>query len=229
MSNLWIFGDNSSSIFGKTSERRYYYYEKYRGGNFPKTWSELLGNELGLDLKNYAIEGQSNYDIFEWFCKLSTSIKKGDTVIIGWASVSNFRLINQYDGKFITIRPDALSIVDKPEFLKGITLETIGALHKNRNNKKWSIEISSWENVINLLAGAVGFNIHYWTFDKRIQKTSYIGGNNYSFLDHLKEIGAETIRDESKGELDDDHFGEIGHKVQFEYFLKHLHDNNTNR
>jgi hypothetical protein len=229
MSNLWIFGDNSSSIFGKTSERRYYYYEKYRRGNFPKTWSELLSDELGLDLKNYAIEGQSNYDIFEWFCKLSTSIKKGDVVIIGWSSVSNFRLVNQYDGKFITIRPDALSIVDKPEFLKGITLETINSLHRNRNNKKWSIEISNWENVINLLSSTIGFDIYYWTFDTRIQRSFYIGGDKHNFYHHLKEIGAETINEESRGELDDNHFGEIGHKVQFEYFLKHLHDNNTNR
>jgi hypothetical protein len=229
MNNLWIFGDNSSSIFGETKERRYYYYNQYRKGKFPKTWSELLSENLNLHLKNYAIGGQSNYDIFEWFCKLSTSIQKDDVVIIGWSSIQNFRLVNQQDGEFISIRPGALKYVNEPGFLNGINLTTIDELHNNRTNETWYSELFNWENLINLLAKTIGFKIYYWTFDIKIHKPYYIGGDVLNLYEHLKTIGAETITVETNNQLIDNQFGEKGQQIQYEYFLKHINDHNTNR
>jgi hypothetical protein len=229
MSDLWIFGDNSSAIFGKTKERRYHYYNQYRSGKFPKTWSELLSEKLNLRLKNYAIGGQSNYDIFEWFCKISTSIKKEDIVIIGWSDIQNFRIVNQYNGEFVTSRPCALKCVNTPVFLRGINLTTIKELHDNRINESWLNEIFSWENLINLLSRLIGFKVYYWTFDKKIHKPYYIGGDVTDLYNHLKKIGAQTITEETKKELNDDQFGEMGQLVQYEYFLKYLNDNNTDR
>lgn len=228
MSNLWIFGDNSSAIFGETKERRYYYYNQYRKGIFPKTWSELLSEKLNLHLRNYAIGGQSNYDIFEWFCKLSTSIQKDDHVIIGWSAIENFRIVNQADGEFITARPGALKYVNEPGFLSGINLTTITELHNNRINEAWSCEVFNWENLINLLSRTIGFKVYYWTFDKKIHKPYYIGGDTPDLYEHLKTLGAETITIETKNELNDDHFGEVGQQIQYQYFLKYIYDNNTN-
>jgi hypothetical protein len=228
MSNLWVFGDNSSSIFGKTRERRYFYYSQYRKGIFPKTWSELLSEKLNLHLRNYAIGGQSNYDIFEWFCKLSTSIQKDDVVIIGWSDIENFRIVNQSDGEFITARPGALKYVNQHGFLNGINLTTINELHNNRINKVWGSEVFNWENLINLLSKTIGFKIYYWTFDKKIHKPYYIGGNTSDLYEHLKGLGAETITLETKNELNDNQFGEKGQQIQYEYFLNHLYDHNTN-
>jgi hypothetical protein len=229
MSNLWIFGDNSSAIFGETKERRYYYYNQYRKGKFPKTWSELLSEKLNLHLKNYAIGGQSNYDIFEWFCKLSTSIKKDDVVIIGWSAIENFRLVNRENGEFITIRPKALKHVNEIGFLDGINLTTIDEIHNNRINETWNIELFNWENLINLLSKTIGFKIYYWTFDIKTHKPYYIGGKVSNLYEHLKTIGAETITVETNNQLTDNQFGEIGQRIQYEYFLKHINDHNTNR
>ena len=83
MNKLWVFGDNNSAVFGKTKERRFKYYKEYRNGVFPKTWSELLSKELGLELKNMAVSGQSNHNDIIFFYLLRTSTKHIKYIIIG--------------------------------------------------------------------------------------------------------------------------------------------------
>ena len=127
MNKLWIFGDNASAIFGKTKERRFKYYKEYRNGIFPKTWSELLSKELGYDLRNMAVSGQSNYDIFDMFCKCIDQIQKDDIVIIGWGYIERFRLVDEATNQFITIRPNQLipEWINNPLFLNGININVI--------------------------------------------------------------------------------------------------------
>lgn len=222
MRKLWIFGDNDSAIFGRTKERRYKYYKEYRNGDFPKTWSELLSKELSYTLRNMAIGGVSNYDIFDMFCKCSEQIKKEDIVIIGWSYVQRFRLVDENTNSFISIRPNQLNpeLINTPSMLNGIDINVVNSILSNRNNSQWLDEISGWENVINLLSKHIGFKIVYWTFDTQLNKTHYISTNN--FREDLIKLGAEDFTIETKGKLIDDNFGEKGHQIQFKYFLDHL-------
>lgn len=224
MSSLWIFGDNNSSIFGKTKERRFKYYKEYRGGVFPKTWSELLSQEIKYTLRNVAVAGQSNYDIFDMFCKCAEQIKKDDIVIIGWTYVQRFRLIDEDKNSFITIRPNQFKKhqVNIPNMLNGIDKHTIDSVLNNRKNVYWKNEIYNWECVINLLAKLIGFKMIYWTFDTTLNKSYYLSTN--TFREDLIKKGAEDFTMETNGILKDDNFGEKGHLVQFEYFLKHIHN-----
>ena len=48
MNKLWVFGDNTSGVFGKTKERRFEYYRRFRNEVFPGSWSALLSNKLGF-------------------------------------------------------------------------------------------------------------------------------------------------------------------------------------
>jgi len=143
MNKLWVFGDNASAIFGKTTERRFKYYKEYRGGNFPKTWSELLSKELGFTLRNMAIGGVSNYDIFDMFCKCSEQIKKDDIVIIGWSYTQTFRLFNENSNGFISIRNNQFKEheVNIPNMLNGIDKNTIDSILNNRINTQWINEV----------------------------------------------------------------------------------------
>lgn len=220
MNKLWVFGDNSSSIFSRTKERRYEYYRRFRNGKFPPSWSELLSKKLNLKLNNYAIEGQSNYDIFEWFCKVSDKIQKDDIVFIGWADTQNFRLCDDYSQSYITIRPGAIKNSNTPQFLNGIQLETINQISKNRENKIWSIEIDNWMNLINGYSKLKEFKVFYWTFDQTLNRPGFIGGEHGDFRSYLISLEAEDIRMESNGLLNDNHFGEKGHLIQSEYFYK---------
>lgn len=222
MKRLWIFGDNNSAIFGKTIERRFKYYKEYRGGNFPSTWSELLAKSLNLQLKNLAVKGQSNYDIFEMFCRCAEQIQKGDIVMIGWGYVHRFRLVDESTNSFISIRPNQFKEhhINIPTMLNGIDLHTIDSILDNRRNLEWCNEIINWEILINLLSKHIGFKVFYWSFDETINKPHYISTKD--FRNYLISIGAEDFTLETNGVLNDDNFGEKGQIVQFEYFLNHL-------
>ncbi len=222
MNRLWVFGDNASSIFGRTKERRYEYYRRLRNDNFPPSWSELLSSKLNLKLNNYAIEGQSNYDIFEWFCKASNKIQKDDIVIIGWANIQNYRLYDEYTESFITVRPYAINNPNTPRLLNGIELETINQISRNRVNKKWANEIDNWMNLINGYHQLKGFKLFYWTFDQTLNRPGFIGAEHNDLRSYLISLGAEDIRMETNGLLNDDHFGEKGHLIQSEYFYKFI-------
>jgi hypothetical protein len=222
MSNLWIFGDNSSAIFGKTKERRFKYYKEYRGGIFPKSWSELLAKEFNFQLKNMAVSGQSNYDIFEMLCKCVNQIQKDDIVIIGWTYLQRFRLVDETTNGFVTIRKNQFKEehINNPALLNGIDINVVNSILKNRTNTEWANEVYNWETAINLLAKLIGFKIVYWTFDSSLNKPHYISTNDFR-MDLIKK-GAEDITCETNGKLIDDNFGEKGHLVQFQYFLNHL-------
>jgi len=224
MNRLWIFGDNNSAIFGKTKERRFKYYKEYRNGQFPKTWSELLSKELNLDLKNMAVSGQSNYDIFDMVCKCIEQVKKDDVVIIGWGDIRRFRLVDDTTNGFVTIRPNQLipEWINNPLFLNGININVINSILQNRTNTEWLNEIYNWEIIINLLSKLIGFKIVYWTFDSTLNKSHYISTNDFRM--DLVQRGAEDITLETNGKLIDDNFGERGHLIQFNYFLNHIHN-----
>ncbi len=227
MKRLWIFGDNNSAIFGKTKERRFKYYKEYRGGIFPKSWSELLSKELGMELKNMAVSGQSNYDIFDMFCRCVEQIQKDEIVIIGWGYVQRFRLVDETTNGFVTIRPNQFKPehIDNPALLNGINIDVVNSILNNRKNTEWVNEVYNWETNINLLAKLIGFKILYWTFDSTLNRTHYISTND--FRTDLIKRGAKDITWETNGKLRDDNFGEKGQLVQFEYFLNHINVNNN--
>lgn len=224
MNKLWIFGDNNSAIFGKTKERRFKYYKEYRNGTFPKTWSELLSNQLGLELKNMAVSGQSNYDIFDMFCKCVEQIKKDDIVIIGWGYVQRFRLVDETSNSFVTIRPNQFNSehINNPALLNGIDINVVNSILSNRTNTEWINEVYNWETIINLLSKCIGFKVAYWTFDVTLNKPYYLSTSD--FRTDLIKRGAEDIQWETNGKLIDDNFGEKGHLIQFKYFLNHMND-----
>lgn len=222
MNNLWIFGDNSSSIFGKTKERRFAYYKRFRNGEFPISWSEILSSKLSFKLNNYAVGGQSNYDIFEWFCRMSTNFKENDIVLIGWSDTVRFRLYDEYSKEYITIRPNAIKQSNIPEILNGVSLNTIDDILGNRLNKIWVEEINNWEVLIKNYCELKKCKVFFWTFSNNLNKPHYIGGEHNDFREHLISIGAEDISTETGGKLIDNHFGEKGHFIQSEYFYTFL-------
>ncbi len=222
MNKLWIFGDNNSAIFGKTKERRFKYYKEYRNGVFPKTWSELLSKELNLELRNMAVSGQSNYDIFDMFCKCINQIQKDDIVIIGWGYINRFRLVDETTNSFVTIRSNQFKAddINTPTLLNGIDINVVNSILSNRQNSEWLNEVYGWENVINKLSELIGFKIRYWTFDTTLNKPYYISTSD--FRNDLIKRGAEDITWETNGKLIDDNFGEKGHYIQFRYFLNRM-------
>ena len=211
MSKLFVFGCSfsglhDSGLLNNPDMKKYY---NFRGGNFPLTWSELLANDLGVELHNKALWGLDNYSIYEKFCIELNQIKKDDIVIIGWSGVNRFRLYSEIFNELVSV--NIWSTNQNFEF-KDVSKQTFEEIIVNRDNHRWVLEVYNWMTTINKLSEAIGFKLHYWSFFKEF--------HDLYIADKLLLNGAEYITMETNGEIHNDHFGEIGHKVQCEYFKK---------
>ena len=63
--------DKLYPVFKKFMETQFKNYEwrKYRNDNLPPCWGDLLSKELGMTMKNHAVAGMSNSEIFQSICR----------------------------------------------------------------------------------------------------------------------------------------------------------------
>jgi len=209
MGKLYVFGCSYSALhnihlLNDPSLKRYY---EYRGGTFPPVWSEILAEKLGLELVNTAEWGLDNYSIFENFCKLSDQINSEDVVIIGWSQTFRFRLYSETLNRLSSL--NVWKTNENHQF-SNISQQTIDEVLVNRDNSLWVDEVYNWMNIINRLSKLVNFKLLHWSFFTEFPKMYLIN--------KLLDLGAEYITHETNGEVNNEHFGEIGHQVQAEYF-----------
>lgn len=216
MNTLHTFGCSHTARFETSGNRaEYIKYKEYRGGSYPKIWPELLSEKLNLKLNNAAVGGASNYEILQSFCDNVEKFQEGDIVIIGWSYKERFRVVDYFDGTFVKVGAGYNAE------LYNISINTINEMLFNRAHEKWLEEIQSWEKAIRRLCNSSKVQLVFWSFDSNIYK------DNLDF--DLVQLGAETIATETKGEIDDAHYGEKGHKVQYEYFLQILNNLNDKK
>jgi hypothetical protein len=204
MNTLHTFGCSFTAFFVE-GRKEYKDYMDFRGGTFPKIWSELLSERMGLKLSNNGVGGSSNYDIFQSFCDNLSNIKKDDVVIIGWSFKERFRLVNENLDLFIKV--DTGFKVNLPNVSKN----TIDEILCNRMNEKWCEEVHSWEKVIKTLSELIGFKLFIWSLDDTFPEHN-------GLMELFGKMGIETIYEETNGLIYDFHFSEKGHKVQSDYF-----------
>jgi hypothetical protein len=208
MPKLYVFGCSFSSVFDQKSllNPAMKSYHEFRGGNFPLTWSEILSEDLGFELVNFAHPGFDNYSIFESFCKVSDKINSEDIVIIGWSQVLRFRLYSKMLNKLKSVNVWQTSRnvdLDIPK-------QTLDEVIVNRDNQLWIDEVYHWMKLINLSSKLVKFRLHYWSF--------FVEFPEFYIINELLDLGAKYISHETNNKVDDNHFGEKGHQVQAEYF-----------
>ena len=213
---LWIFGDSFSTPF----------YNKIQGqwdteycnwkGYIPKHFGDIIGNELGVEVKHFGIGGVGNDTIFDVVLKQVPNIRKGDMVIIGWSNVLRFRLVAR-DGKFLTIIPNC---IDKDfKSFDSVSKSTIEEILVNRSNNSYKKELYTKVEFLNFLFKDM----------KLIQWTPFI-------WDGIRILGFKninTILIETNEELRDGHYSETGHVEISKKFIDMLNDdklrNDSNR
>jgi hypothetical protein len=206
MGTVWTFGDSLTEGFksGDLWARTYVQWKGY----IPLTYGEIVASNFEYQIINLGKGGSDNYTIFETFCKNVNKIKENDIVIIGWSDVGRFRLATKTN--------DWTSLV--PNFnnnftnLENISSQTTMEISVNRLSKVYYDEVNIWinfmENTIN------NFKIINWS--------TFNGGKiNGLFVKELNQITNET-----KGEIQDAHFSEIGQKQLSEILLKEIKGNN---
>lgn len=202
MSKLWTFGDSLTERFREDFEwsKKYIDWKGYT----PKVYGELLSEELKMDHINMATNGSDNYKIFESICRCAKDIKEDDKIIIGWSDVVRFRLVDVND-KWVTLIPNWKNHMDD---LGYVTIDTVEQVLVNRGSSTlYTDEVNSWIEFINLHFKNIDV-IHWTQFNKEYKAHRL---NQFT-----------TIKKESNGEIDDQHYGEIGQKELTSYFTKLL-------
>ena len=241
MKTLHCFGDSyTQGHKNNDGYPPYIEWEKYRGGNLPDTWSELLSRKLDMKLLNGAIAGSSNHEIFHSICQECNKFKKGDIVIINWTYMHRFRwAIEVNENIYIKNRWKRSSICKKNpcEIDEPPTDEIREAIAINRTNPLYIDEIYEYEKIIDILSESVGFDVYYWTSENTLihnlpynllhQKKyilhNLIKGNEYrGLLTTILNNGGNLIVDETNSKVQDAHLGEIGHKIQCDLFYNYI-------
>lgn len=137
MRKLFVFGDSFSEGWDSQSK-----YSKWKGYT-PKVYGEILSDELGIELVNYARGGWSNYDIFESICKHSDEIQSDDIVIVGWSGLLRFRMVNTLENKWISFQPGNW------DERSGISKSTFSEILSNRTHYDfYKGEILNWIHLL---------------------------------------------------------------------------------
>ena len=229
MNTLWTFGCSFTAdyhpLYSGDELSNYGKYKEWRGGNLPKIWPELLSEKLNLNLENKAEGGSSNYTIFIQFTNVVDEIKEGDIVIFGWTNVLRFVIADERIEKFRNALPSDL---DNPMYDLCISREALSEIMVNRTSKVWDKEVSGWIKLINLYLGKHNVKVFHW---KSTDSLIFDGMDiNDNFIDNqmIRHIQSTTlyptIRDETNNEVDDEHFGEYGHKSQSDYIYQFIVD-----
>jgi hypothetical protein len=205
MKKLWIFGDSFSTPFEKQLYASWSLPYVQWKGYLPKTFGDIIGDELGLEVQHLAEGALGNDTIFETIYTNVPLINKGDIVIIGWSSMQRFRLGND-NNKFVTVIPS----LKKYPTLSFISKSTIEEVLVNRTLPIYYDEICKRIIFLNWLFKDM--ILIQWTpfWDMRIK---IWGDSEFS-----------TITNETDGLIVDAHYSELGHKQLANKFLEMIGD-----
>jgi hypothetical protein len=185
MKRLYVFGDSFSDERIITNNKNYINWKGYT----PKTFHQIISEQLGLDSHVIAEGGIDNYTIFSSICK-NINFLDQSIVIIGWTDIHRFRL---YDSTFQTFKPVSPTFGNRRKkgfpYINGVSDSTIEEIFLNRDNINWQDEINDWSLLINkALPNSI---IVYWTWSDKIKR--------------------ETITEETNSKIIDFHYSEKGH------------------
>lgn len=232
MKTLWIFGDSFSSNYDyENLHENHKKFMEIKNVNSIPTWPTILSSKLGCEIKNFAVGGNSNYEIFQNFCDNCNLIKENDIVIIGWALIVKFRISENQ--KFVNIDKNSnrdYGMVSK-ETIKEIIDNRLKIVESKRD--RWAEEIYIWENAIRTLSKYKNFKTYFWTAEEpRLiynQTEELKKGKNYlcfesneMLLSYLNKLGCTSMSEETNGIVGDSHFGIDGHIKQSEIFYNSI-------
>jgi hypothetical protein len=230
--SLWTFGCSFTAEYQPLDNdppNNYDLYKKYRGGELPSVWANLLSQKLNLNYKNKGYGARSNYTIFYTFCDWCSKIKKGDTVIVQWTSP--YRFLMAHEEQYLQ------DVLPSCNYEEDFDMKVIETILVNRTNPIWISELTYFTKIINELCKQKEANVFYWTYHEDLI-WSYMSStwdeynghqiiqapDNQSIMDYLgsETNYKQTIIAETNEIVEDVHLGELGHKAQAEYFYNYI-------
>ncbi len=206
MKTLWIFGDSFSTPYDDKTlsgwSERYIQWKGY----VPKYFGDIIGEELGLEVRGFGSGGIDNDTIFERILKQAPKIKKGDYVIIGWSSLQRFRLAAK-NGLFKTFIPNYIETTSL--LFENISVSTIEEIMVNRDSRAYEYELYTKIKFLN------------WLFrdTKLIHWTSFWYMSNILGYKDIEKIDIET-----NDVIKDGHHSERGNQQIAKNFIELFND-----
>jgi hypothetical protein len=256
MKTLHLFGDSFTGGHKlDITFSPYLQWKEFRKGDLPPCWGELLSKKLNMKMVNHGVGGMSNVEIFQTICQHSDKIDKDDIVIINWTYPHRFRWVtwsneekryrwtrlssHPLDGSKISeqTRQDISLNKSLPLYIDEVYEyeKLIGEYAKSKKFKLffWSADV----DIINDLP-STRLNDRKYILHEQIDKLPLkIEGSSFinvvrselkrTIFDVFYNFGAETIYEETNGEVNDNHLGEKGHFIQFELFYNYIMENNV--
>lgn len=239
MNTLWVFGDSYTAEYYPVGEEfavsNYDHYKVFKGGRLPDIWPTILGEKLGYEVKNYAVGGSANTNIFLSFLNICEQLKENDRVIFGWSNNKRFVAANFNINIFNNILPC------DSEFLEThLSKRTIDEIFYNRTHPIWVEEVYGWIKLINLYCDLKKVKVHHWSSDddmtchfNQIDEEKFISVLNsenkcLGLMEHISELNYKQTGQHSRiifetdNQIQDGHFGEYGHIAQAEYFYNFI-------
>jgi hypothetical protein len=212
MNKIWFFGDSNTNGYNKS----YWWanaYVKWKGYE-PNFWPEILANKLELPFENCSKGGSDNYTILDSIIKQIDNIKDGDYIIIGWSSITRFRLADTSHNFFHTV------VLNHFPDLPLISERTLQEILVNRDSELFLKEIKGWMTLLNHTFK--NNKIFYWSLFPEFQKCKIV---NNLFWSHHR--GKMEIANETNGEIDDHHLSEFGCKVLADIMFNYINNNGS--
>jgi len=237
---LWTFGCSFTAEWwplDNTPPNNYDLYKKWRGGNLPPVWPAILASRLEMEIQNKGEGATGNDKIFMQFCNFSHLIKENDIVVIGWTHILRFMLAGLDDKLLINILPNTTFTQYDKNVIEYITV--------NRDFTIWYSQIVSYMKLIINYCNLIGASIYFWTSDLNMFENikKHINPKNYNKFIHndypdifrcIEDTYSDVIKngvqiaDETNGEIQDFHMGELGHKLQADLIYNHILKNEKN-
>lgn len=191
MNSIWVFGDSFSADYNVSGSMSHYVKWK---GRIVKNFANFLGEHYKMDVKNFGFQGWDNYSIFESLCKKVDEIKDDDFIFVGWGGVHRYRFVNHKSNQWFTVNGETCH--SHLSTFMDMDLNSYLNFLVNRNHMLNEYEVDNWSKLIKK-AHPKNF-VHIWRW----------GG--WGSDDLLSKF--ESVKDETKGEVDDFHWSENGHK-----------------
>jgi hypothetical protein len=209
MKRLWTFGDSFTEGYDDKYEWSKNYI-KWKGYT-PKVYGEVIADRLNINLKNIGQGGSDNYTILERVCENVDKIKDDDLIIIGWSSPVRFRLVGEDEKTWRSLIPSFDNKIDS--FGKMISQSTLDEIFVNRDTLPYQHEVIHWIKLLNKTF-KTNTTIHW---------THAMHGTNLWNFGQCNRIITET-----KGEVNDGHYSEIGH-IELADALMSIMDSKINK
>jgi hypothetical protein len=143
---LYTFGDSHTQTLKSHLESKSTWALEYIDyiGEVPETYSEIISNQLSIELNNFGKGGASNHTIFDIFIENYKNIKPNDIVIFGWTGISRFRISSNVN-TFVDVLPNPAHPKQNDDVSKNSELEI--AINRDSYSVWWT-EVKQYIQII---------------------------------------------------------------------------------